>query len=215
MSWTPWTKDQIAARIAADISDGSYVNLGIGQPELVANHIPDDKEIVLHSENGLLGMGPEPSDNERDLDLVNAGKKPVTIVPGGSYCHHADSFSMIRGGHLDICVLGAFQVAENGDLANWSTGAPGAMPAVGGAMDLSAGAKSIFIFMSQTTKDGGHKLVREISYPATARGIVKRVYTELAVIDVDADGFCVREMLPGMTLEELQERSEAQLRLAA
>jgi 3-oxoadipate CoA-transferase beta subunit len=215
MSWTPWTKDQIAARIAADISDGSYVNLGIGQPELVANHIPDDKEIVLHSENGLLGMGPEPSDNERDLDLVNAGKKPVTIVPGGSYCHHADSFSMIRGGHLDICVLGAFQVAENGDLANWSTGAPGAMPAVGGAMDLSVGAKSIFIFMSQTTKDGGHKLVREISYPATARGIVKRVYTELAVIDVDADGFCVREMLPGMTLEELQERSEAQLRLAA
>ena len=181
----------------------------------MANHIPDDKEIVLHSENGLLGMGPEPSDNERDLDLVNAGKKPVTIVPGGSYCHHADSFSMIRGGHLDICVLGAFQVAENGDLANWSTGAPGAMPAVGGAMDLSVGAKSIFIFMSQTTKDGGHKLVREISYPATARGIVKRVYTELAVIDVDADGFCVREMLPGMTLEELQERSEAQLRLAA
>ena len=215
MTWTPWTKDQIAARIAADIADGSYVNLGIGQPELVANHIPDDKEVVLHSENGLLGMGPEPSDNERDLDLVNAGKKPVTIVPGGSFCHHADSFSMIRGGHIDICVLGAFQVAENGDLANWSTGAPGAMPAVGGAMDLSAGAKSIFVFMSQTTKDGGHKLVREISYPATARGVVKRIYTELAVIDVDADGFCVREMLPGITLEELQERSEAELRLAA
>ncbi len=215
MSWTPWTKDEIAARIAADISDGSYVNLGIGQPELVANHIPDDKEVVLHSENGLLGMGPVASDNERDFDLVNAGKKTVTILPGGSYCHHADSFSMIRGGHLDICVLGAFQVAENGDLANWSTGAPGAMPAVGGAMDLSAGAKSIFIFMSQTTKDGAHKLVREISYPATARGIVKRVYTEFAVIDVDADGFCVREMLPGMTLDELQERSEAQLRLAA
>ena len=215
MSWTQWTKDEIAARIAADIDDGSYVNLGIGQPELVANHIPDDKEVVLHSENGLLGMGPVASDNERDFDLVNAGKKTVTIIPGGSYCHHADSFSMIRGGHLDVCVLGAFQVAENGDLANWSTGAPGAIPAVGGAMDLSAGAKAIYVFMSQTAKDGSHKLVREISYPATARGVVKRVYTELAVIDVDADGFCVREMVDGISLDELQERSEAPLRMAA
>jgi len=207
----PWKNDEIARRIAEDIPDGSYVNLGIGMPELVANHIPPGKELVFHSENGLLGMGPSPGDNARDPELINAGKKPVTVLPGGSFFHHADSFAMIRGGHIDVCVMGGMQVSCKGDLANWSTGGPDAIPAVGGAMDLAASARAVYIFMTHTTKTGEFKLVDEISYPATALGCVKRVYTDLAVIDITAKGFCVREMCPGMTLAELKKRTGAPL----
>jgi 3-oxoadipate CoA-transferase beta subunit len=211
---TGWTNDQIAARIADDIPNGAFVNLGIGMPENVANFIPAGKDVFFHSENGLLGMGPAPSDNARDYDLVNAGKKPVTIIPGGAYFHHADSFAMIRGGHIDVCVLGAMQVAENGDLANWSTGAPDAVPGVGGAMDLAVGAKAIYVFTSHTTKTGEPKLVREITYPATSRGIVSRVYSELAVIDVTRDGFRLRTLAPGVTLEQVQAKTGATVRPA-
>ncbi len=207
-----WNNDQIAAFIARDIPDGAYVNLGIGRPEAVANHIPADKEIILQSENGLLGMGGAASDNERDMELVNAGKKPVTMLPGGAFFHHADSFAMIRGGHLDVCVLGGFQVAANGDVANWSTGEPDAIPAVGGAMDLGVGAKQIFVLMTHTTKQGEPKLVREITYPATARGACTRVYTDLAVIAVADGTFIVEDMVDGMTLEELQKRTAAPLK---
>jgi 3-oxoadipate CoA-transferase, beta subunit len=206
-----WTNNEVARRIAADIPDGAYVNLGIGMPENVANFIPAGKDVVFHSENGLLGMGPAPSDNARDYDLVNAGKKPVTQIPGGAYFHHADSFAMIRGGHIDVCVLGALQVAENGDLANWSTGAKDAIPGVGGAMDLAAGSKAIYVLMSHTTKTGEPKLVREITYPATSRGIVSRIYTELAVIDVTKAGLRVREMAPGLSFEDLQKKTGAAL----
>lgn len=211
MKITPWQNDDIAKRIAADIPEGSYVNLGIGLPELVANHIPAGKEIVFHSENGLLGMGPSPGDNARDLELINAGKKPVTVLPGGAFFHHADSFAMIRGGHIDVCVMGGMQVSRTGDLANWSTGGPDAIPAVGGAMDLAASAKAIYIFMTHTTKTGEFKLVDAITYPATARECVKRVYTDLAVVDVTEKGFRVRQMCPGMTLAELQKRTGAPL----
>lgn len=207
-----WNNDQIAAFIARDIPDGAYVNLGIGRPEAVANHIPADKEIILQSENGLLGMGGAASDNERDMELVNAGKKPITMLPGGAFFHHADSFAMIRGGHLDVCVLGGFQVAANGDVANWSTGEPDAIPAVGGAMDLGVGAKQIFVLMTHTTKQGEPKLVREITYPATARGACTRVYTDLAVLAVADGTFIVEDMVDGMTLEELQKRTAAPLK---
>lgn len=206
---TPWTSDQMAALIARDIPDGAYVNLGIGQPVKVANYIPEGREVVLHSENGILGMGPTPADDAVDHDLINAGKQPVTLVPGGAFFHHADSFSMIRGGHIDVCVLGAYQVAANGDLANWSTGGEGDIPGVGGAMDLAAGAKRIVVMMTHTTRQGGHKLLDRISYPATARGIVQRVYTDLAVMDVRDGAFHVIEMADGMTLSELQERTGA------
>lgn len=207
-----WNNDQIASFIARDIPDGAYVNLGIGRPEAVANHIPADKEIILQSENGLLGMGGAASDNERDMELVNAGKKPITMLDGGAFFHHADSFAMIRGGHLDVCVLGGFQVAANGDVANWSTGEPDAIPAVGGAMDLGVGAKQIFVLMTHTTKEGEPKLVREITYPATARGACTRVYTDLAVLAVADGTFIVEEMVGGMTLEELQKRTAAPLK---
>lgn len=213
MNWTPWNNDQIAARIAADIPDGSYVNLGIGRPENVANHIPSDKEIVFQSENGLLGMGPAASGNEVDYDLVNAGKKPVTTLPGAAIFHHADSFSMIRGGHLDYCVLGGFQVGRNGDLANWSTGEADAIPAVGGAMDLGVGAKNLFVLMTHTTKTGEPKIVDRISYPATAIAAVTTVYTDLAVIDIVAaqDAVIVRDMVDGLTFEELQAKTGTRL----
>lgn len=207
-----WNNDQIASFIARDIPDGAYVNLGIGRPEAVANHIPADKEVILQSENGLLGMGAAASDNERDMELVNAGKKPITMLDGGAFFHHADSFAMIRGGHLDVCVLGGFQVAANGDVANWSTGEPDAIPAVGGAMDLGVGAKQIFVLMTHTTKDGKPKLVREITYPATARGACTRVYTDLAVLAVADGAFIVEEMVDGMTFEELQKRTAAPLK---
>ena len=213
MNWTPWNNDQIAARIAADIPDGSYVNLGIGRPENVANHIPSDKEIVFQSENGLLGMGPAASGNEVDYDLVNAGKKPVTTLPGAAIFHHADSFSMIRGGHLDYCVLGGFQVGRNGDLANWSTGEADAIPAVGGAMDLGVGAKNLFVLMTHTTKTGEPKIVDRISYPATAIAAVTTVYTDLAVIDIvpAQDAVIVRDMVDGLTFEELQAKTGTRL----
>lgn len=210
MNWTPWDDSAIARMVAADIPDGAFVNLGIGRPEAVANFIPQDKEIVFHTENGLLGMGPAPASNVIDLELINAGKKPVTAVPGAAFFHQSDSFAMIRGGHIDVCVMGALQVSAKGDLANWSTGAKGAVPAVGGAMDLSVGAKAIYVLMTHTTKDGEPKLVADITYPATSRGVVSRVYTELAVIDIDpARGFVLRAAAPGLPFDELQARTGA------
>ena len=197
-------RDQIAARVARDIPEGAYVNLGIGLPTLVANHLPKDRDIFLHSENGLLGMGPAPAPGEEDEDLINAGKQPVTILAGGAYFHHADSFGMMRGGHLDFCVLGAFQVSVGGDLANWHTGAPDAIPAVGGAMDLAIGAKKVFVMMEHQTKTGESKIVEHCTYPLTVIGCVNRIYTDLAVIDVTPAGLRVVEMVDGLSLAELQ-----------
>ncbi len=199
-----WTKNEMAARVARDIHDGAVVNLGIGMPTLVANHLGAAKEVMLHSENGVIGMGPAPAAGEEDYDLINAGKQPVTLLPGGVYFHHADSFAMMRGGHLDICVLGAFQVAANGDLANWHTGEPDAIPAVGGAMDLAIGAKKTWVMMEHTTKAGEPKIVARCRYPVTGLGCVSRLYTDLAVIDVTATGLVVREMAEGVDLAALQ-----------
>jgi 3-oxoadipate CoA-transferase beta subunit len=198
------TRDQIAARVAHDIPEGAYVNLGIGLPTLVANHLPKDREIILHSENGILGMGPAPPLGQEDDDLINAGKQAVTLLTGGAFFHHADSFAMMRGGHLDICVLGAFQVSERGDLANWHTGAPDAIPAVGGAMDLAVGAKQVYVMMEHQTREGISKIVSECTYPLTGVGCVDRIYTDLAVIDVGAQGLIVREICGGIDFEELQ-----------
>jgi 3-oxoadipate CoA-transferase beta subunit len=204
-------RDQLAARVAADIPEGAYVNLGIGAPTLVANYLPKDREIFLHSENGLLGMGPAPGAGEEDPDLINAGKQPVTLLRGGCYFHHGDSFAMMRGGHLDICVLGAFQVSAGGDLANWHTGAPDAIPAVGGAMDLAIGAKRVLVMMDHVTKSGEHKIVSRCTYPLTAVACVDRIYTDVAVIDVTAHGLAVVEMVEGLTFEELQRMTGAPL----
>ena len=209
------TRDQMAARVARDIHEGAYVNLGIGLPTLVANHLPAEREVLLQSENGLLGMGPAPAPGDEDEDLINAGKQPVTLLKGGAYFHHGDSFAMMRGGHLDICVLGAFQVSRSGDLANWHTGAPGAIPAVGGAMDLAIGAKQVFVMMEHQTRQGESKLVDQCSYPLTGVGCVSRIYTDLAVIDVTADGLVVREMVDGLSFEELQTISAVALRKAS
>ena len=198
------TREQMAARVARDVPEGAYVNLGIGLPTMVANHLPRDLDIFLHSENGLLGMGPAPAPGEEDGDLINAGKQPVTLLKGGAFFHHGDSFAMMRGGHLDICVLGGFQVSSRGDLANWHTGAPGAIPAVGGAMDLALGAKRVFVMMEHQTKEGASKIVAECSYPLTAVACVDRIYTDLAVIDVTPDGLVVREMVDGLDLAALQ-----------
>lgn len=206
------TREQMAARVARDIVDGSYVNLGIGLPTMVANCLPDGIEIILHTENGLLGMGPAPDKGLEDWDLINAGKQPVTALPGACFFHHADSFAMMRGGHIDICVLGAFQVAANGDLANWHTGAPDAIPAVGGAMDLAIGAKQVWVMMDHVTKDGRHKLVEACTYPLTGKASVSRVYTDLAVIDIGQHGFTVAEMVPGLSLDGLAKLSGAPLR---
>jgi len=205
------TRDQIAARVARDIPDGAYVNLGIGLPTLVANHLLPDREIVLQSENGILGMGPAPAKGDEDWDLINAGKQPVTELAGASYFHHADSFAMMRGGHLDFCVLGAFQVSASGDLANWHTGAPDAIPAVGGAMDLAIGAKQVFIMMEHLTRSGESKLVECCSYPLTGVGCVSRVYTDLAVIDITPRGFVALEWVDGMSFEELRKLTAAPL----
>ncbi len=199
-----WTRDQMAARVARDIPDGAYVNLGIGLPTLVANHLPEGREVVLHSENGVIGMGPAPAPGQEDYDLINAGKQPVTLLPGGCFFHHADSFGMMRGGHLDVCVLGAFQVAGNGDLANWHTGAPDAIPAVGGAMDLAIGAKKTYVMMEHLTKSGDSKLVPQCTYPITGVACVSRVYTDLAVIDLTPQGARVIDMVDGLSLDELQ-----------
>lgn len=201
---TPWTNEQIAQRVAQDLFDGAVVNLGIGLPTLVANHIPAGREVVLHSENGVLGIGPAPAEEAVDYDLINAGKQPVTLKPGGSFFHHADSFAMMRGGHLDVCVLGAFQVAANGDLANWHTGAPDAIPAVGGAMDLAIGARQTWVMMAHCTKAGQAKLVPACSYPLTGLGCVSRVYTELAVIALQDGRATVLARCDGLTLAALQ-----------
>ena len=197
-----WDRNTIAEKIANDLPHSSYVNLGIGMPELVSQYIKDDREIIYHSENGLLGMGPSPNENEIDYDLINAGKKPVTILPGGSFCHHADSFSMIRGGHIDYCVLGAMEVSINGDLANWSTGK--GIPAVGGAMDLVAGAKNVFVMTQHITKEGKPKLVQTCTLPLTGAGVVSRVYSDYAVIDITKEGFKVIDINQNISMEFLQ-----------
>ncbi|WP_223504994.1 3-oxoacid CoA-transferase subunit B [Pseudomonas sp. GL-RE-29] len=197
------SRSEMAQRVADDILEGSYVNLGIGVPTLVANYL-GDKEVFLHSENGVLGMGPSPAPGEEDDDLINAGKQHVTLLSGGAYFHHADSFSMMRGGHIDIAVLGAFQVAVNGDLANWHTGAEGSIPAVGGAMDLATGARQVFVMMDHLTKTGESKLVPQCTYPLTGIGCVTRIYTDLAILDVTADGLKVREIVADISFEDLQ-----------
>jgi 3-oxoadipate CoA-transferase beta subunit len=207
MTMKKLARDEMAVRVARDIPEGAYVNLGIGLPTLVANHLPKDREIFLHSENGLLGMGPAPPAGQEDWDLINAGKQPVTLLPGGAYFHHADSFAMMRGGHLDICVLGAFQVSATGDLANWHTGAPDAIPAVGGAMDLAIGAKKTYVMMEHLTKAGESKIVAQCSYPLTGIGCVARIYTDLAVIDVTPQGLRLVEVFNDLPFDDLQRLS--------
>ena len=198
------SKDQLAARVAQDIYEGAVVNLGIGMPTLVANHIPASREVILHSENGILGMGPAPAEGEADYDLINAGKQPVTLLKGGSFFHHADSFAMMRGGHLDICVLGAFQVSATGDLANWSTGEPGAIPAVGGAMDLAIGAKQTWVMMDLLTRKGESKLVAQCSYPLTGMACVKRIYSDMATLDCTPQGLKLIDKVDGLGHAELE-----------
>ena len=211
----PLDRPQMAARLARDIPEGWFVNLGVGVPTQVADHIPADREVIIHSENGILGMGPAPAPDAVDPWLVNAGKKAVTLLAGAALFHHADSFAMIRGGHIDLCVLGAFEVASNGDLANWTTSSNDKTPAVGGAMDLAVGAKRIWILMEHVTRDGAPKLVEKCSYPLTAPGVVTRIYTNYAVIDVTPRGFEVIELIPGMTLDALQAITAAPLVMAA
>ena len=205
------TREEMASRLAQDIPNGSYVNLGIGIPELVARFVPEGRTLIYHTENGLLGMGPSPAEGEGDPELINAGKRQVSANPGAAFFHHADSFSMIRGGHIDLCVLGAMQVAQNGDLANWSTGKPGAIPAVGGAMDLVAGVKSVFVITQHCTKHGEPKLVKKCTFPLTGLGVITRVYTDLAVIDITDDGFRAVELSPGVDFEYVQQRTGAEL----
>jgi len=204
MTYQRRTKDQLAVRVAEDMPDGAYVNLGIGMPTLVANHIGNGREIILHSENGILGMGPAPKAGEEDYDLINAGKQPVTLLKGGAFFHHSDSFAMMRGGHLDICVLGAFQVSATGDLANWSTGEPGSIPAVGGAMDLAIGAKQTWVMMDLLTKKGESKLVRECTYPLTGIGCVSRVYSDLATFECSPQGLKLIDKVDGLDMAELE-----------
>jgi len=211
-TYKPRTRAEMAARLARDIPEGWYVNLGIGAPLQVADHVPAEREVIFHSENGVLGMGPAPAAETINRWLINAGKQYVTLREGGAYMHHADSFGLIRGGHLDLCVLGAFQVAENGDLANWSMSDNDSAPAVGGAMDLAVGARQVWVMMEHRTKSGASRLVLRCSYPLTAPGVVKRVYTDLAVLDVTAEGFAVRDMVDGLTLDALQTVSGAPLR---
>jgi 3-oxoadipate CoA-transferase, beta subunit len=204
MSYVKLTREQMARRIARDIPDGAYVNLGIGMPTLVANCLPADREIILHSENGILGMGPAPAKGEEDWDVINASKEPVTLLTGGAYFHHTDSFAMMRGGHLDIAVLGAFQVSAGGDLANWHTGEPGAIPAVGGAMDLAVGAKHVWVMMEHLTKFGEPKMVAKCSYPVTGVGVVRRVYSDLALLERTPRGWIASELVEGLAFSELE-----------
>jgi len=204
MAYQKRTKDQLAARVAQDIHNGAYVNLGIGMPTTVANHIPAGREVILQSENGILGMGPAPAEGQEDYDLINAGKQPVTLLPGGAYFHHADSFAMMRGGHLDICVLGAFQVSASGDLANWSTGESGAIPAVGGAMDLAIGAKQTWVMMDLLTKKGESKVVERCTYPLTGIACVKRIYTELCTLECTPQGLRLIDAVEGLSHAELE-----------
>jgi 3-oxoadipate CoA-transferase beta subunit len=205
-----WTEDEMARNVANDLPDGSHVNLGIGMPTLVSAHVPDGREIIYHSENGILGMGPHARAGEEDPDLVNAGKEAITLLPGASIFHHADSFAMIRGGHIDVAVLGGMQVAENGDLANWIVGGQ-ALGSIGGAMDLAVGAKHVFVMMRHVDKSGAAKILRECTFPLTGRACVSTIYTDLAIIDVTPRGLQVREMAPGLTLDELQSATEARL----
>ncbi|MBK6005130.1 3-oxoacid CoA-transferase subunit B [Ramlibacter ginsenosidimutans] len=214
MAFTRRTKDQLAQRVARDMFDGAIVNLGIGMPTAVANHLPPGIEIVLHSENGILGMGPAPAAGDEDYDLINAGKQPVTLLPGGAYFHHADSFAMMRGGHLDICVLGAFQVSATGDLANWHTGEKDAIPAVGGAMDLAIGAKQTWVMMDLLTKQGASKLVERCTYPLTGVGCVKRVYTDLATFECTPQGLKLIDAVEGLSHAELERLVGLPLRAA-
>jgi len=206
-----WDRNQMAQKAALDIPDGSYVNLGIGMPELVSGFVPEGREVIYHTENGLLGMGQVPESGKEDPELINAGKKCITAIPGACFFHHADSFTMIRGSHIDICVLGAMQVSQEGDLANWSTGKPGAIPAVGGAMDLVAGVKTIFVITQHTTKHGDPKIIEECTYPLTGKGVVNRIYSNLAIIDVTDEGLFVRELAPEVTFEYLQQNTGAKL----
>lgn len=215
ISYQKRSKEQLAQRVAQDIHDGAYVNLGIGMPTLVANHLPAGIEVILQSENGILGMGPAPAAGDEDYDLINAGKQPVTLLKGGAYFHHADSFGMMRGGHLDICVLGAFQVSATGDLANWSTGEVGAIPAVGGAMDLAIGAKQTWVMMDLLTKKGESKVVSECSYPITGIGCVKRIYSELATLECTPNGLLLVDMVDGLTHAELEKMLGLPIALAA
>ncbi len=206
-----WDRAEMAQKVALDIPDGSYVNLGIGIPEMVAGFVPEGREVIYQTENGLLGMGKIPEKGKEDRELVNAGKKCITTVPGASYFHHADSFTMIRGGHIDICVLGAMQVSKEGDLANWSTGAKNAIPAVGGAMDLVAGVKRIFVITQQVTKHGEPKIIEECTFPLTGKQVVERIYTNLAILDVKSEGLFVRELAPNVDLDYLQTQTGAKL----
>jgi 3-oxoadipate CoA-transferase beta subunit len=206
-----WSKEEMAKLVANDIPDGSYVNLGIGIPELIANYVPEGREVIIHTENGLLGVGPAPAPGSEDFDLINAGKKPITAIKGACFFHHADSFAMIRGGHLDFTILGAYQVSQNGDLANWSTGSPNDIPAVGGAMDLVQGVKNVFVIMSHTTKDGNPKIVKKCSYPLTGLGVVSRIYTDLAIIDVTNQGLKVIKLAPGIDKDTIINKTEAEL----
>ena len=214
-SYQKRSKDELAKRVAQDIHDGAYVNLGIGQPTLVANHIPAGREVILQSENGILGMGPAPAAGREDYDLINAGKQPVTLLPGGAYFHHADSFAMMRGGHLDICVLGAFQVSATGDLANWSTGERGAIPAVGGAMDLAIGAKQTWVMMDLLTKQGASKVVERCTYPLTGVACVKRIYTDLCTLACTPAGLQLIDTVPGLSLAALEQLVGLPIRPAA
>jgi len=213
-TWQPLDREALAARVARDIPEGWSVNLGIGIPTLVGNYVPPDREVVFHSENGIVGMGPAPAPEKINRWLINASSQYVTLQPGGSYISHSDSFALVRGGHLDLCVLGALQVAENGDLANWARSDDDDAPAIGGAMDLAAGARRIWVVMEHTTRSGEPRLMRHCTYPLTAKACVVRVYTELAVIDVTPKGFVVIDMVPGMTIEALQQRTEAPLHRA-
>jgi 3-oxoadipate CoA-transferase beta subunit len=206
-----WSKTEMAQNVAMDIPDASYVNLGIGMPEMVADFVPEGRELIYQTENGLLGMGPAPEPGNENPELINAGKKPVTTIPGACFFHHADSFTMIRGGHIDVCVLGAMQISKDGDLANWSTGAANAIPAVGGAMDLVAGVKRILVITKHNTKDGKPKILNNCSYPLTGKAVVESIYTDLAIIDVKKEGLFVRTLGPNVSFEYLQERTEARL----
>ena len=206
-----WSREEMAQKVAIDIPDGSYVNLGIGIPELVADFVPEDREVIYQTENGLLGMGKAPSKEEEDRELVNAGKKCISAISGASYFHHADSFAMIRGGHIDICVLGAMQISKNGDLANWSTGAKDAIPAVGGAMDLVAGVKRIFVITQHITKKGVPKIINDCTFPLTGKNVVERIYTNLAIIDVKEDGLFIKELAPNVKFDFVQKHTEVTL----
>jgi len=208
-----WSRNEMAQKVALDIPDGAYVNLGIGMPELVADFVPEGREVIYHTENGLLGMGPVPESGKGDPELINAGKKNISSIKGACFFHHADSFTMIRGRHIDICVLGTLQVSETGDLANWSTGKPGAVPSVGGAMDLVAGVKTILVITKHCTKDGKSKLVESCTYPLTGKSVVDCIYTDLAIIDVSNEGLFVRELAPGISFDYLQEKTDAKLNM--